>query len=116
MKTEYISSVDNQINCKCYLRIEKYEEGPRNMIVKRMGDGEDHDHNHDQDYTLQRKKSINKELKKHAVNFPNAKTSNTIKKVLSENEYFREFYESSSIIPKKNSMARFRQCITIKKK
>ena len=69
------------------------------MIVKRMSDGEDHGHNHDQNHALQIKK----------------KTSDIIKKVLSENEDFSEFYENSSTIPKKNSMARFIQCITIKK-
>ena len=34
-------------NCKCYIKIEKFEEGSRNMIVKRQGGhGESHSHNH----------------------------------------------------------------------
>ena len=96
----------NKINCKCYLKIEKYEEGARNMIVTRMGDGEDHGHNHDQDFGLQIKKNINEELKKEALNHPKAKTADIIKKVLSENGDFNEFYESKSSIPLQKSMAR----------
>ena len=82
------------------------------MIVTRMGDGKDHGHNHNEDYNYQMKTKINEELKKETQNQPWAKSSDIIKKVLSENGNFCEFFESKSSIPKenwKNSMARFIQ-------
>ena len=104
----------NQKNCQSYLKIENFEKGARNMIVTRMGDGKDHGHNHNQDYNYQMKTKINEELKKETLNHPWAKSSDIIKKMLSENGNFCKFIESKSSIPEKqwrNSMSRFIQRI-----
>ena len=94
-------------NCKCYIKIEKFEEGSRNMIVKRQGGhDESHSHNHTPDFAHQLKKDLNEELRRLAVNNFNTKTSDLITKVLEENADFQHFFETNSSMPSRKSMMR----------
>ena len=89
-------------NCRAVLRIEKFEEGDKRMIVKVLGQP----HNHDQGFANFIRKDLNDELKKKAVEFPKTKTSFIVDQVLQDNEQFKVFYESKSMLPKYNSMKR----------
>merc|ERR1711874_373392 len=81
-------------NCKSYLKIEKIEEGSRNMIVNRQG-GHDQSrsHNHIPDFAHQLKKDLNEELKNLAINNVNRQTSDIVDTVLQENKDFKTFFE-----------------------
>ena len=73
MRYRYFQCIKRQYknpnNCTAKVRVEKFEEGEKNMIVIPKGKP----HNHDQGSSNFIRKEVNTELKKMALKFPKTK-------------------------------------------